>query len=62
MSALRDSGRASCFIDVAIGIYRHDPVMCSAGFYRVVTGMGTWGFHHFDAVTDDFGNLVKVGE
>ncbi len=62
MGALGDDGHTGSFIDVVVGVYRHDPVMCSAGLYRVVTGLGQWGFHHFDAVTDDFGNLVRVSE
>lgn len=59
--ATRDYG-TGFFIDVVIGVYRHDPVMCRAGMYRVVTGLGQWGLRHFDAVTDDFGNLVGVSQ
>lgn len=37
------------------GIWRHDGLMCAAGKYRVITDDNL-----FDAVMDDFGNLVRV--
>jgi len=50
------------FYNPLVSFYRHDELFCRAGLYRVVTGMGEWGFSHFNAVVDDFGNLVKVSQ
>jgi hypothetical protein len=42
------------------GLYRHDEHMARPGFYRVITGLHEFGFPSFNAVVDDFGNLVAV--
>lgn len=47
-------------LSVEFGLYRHDSLMARPGFYRVITGLHTFGLPSFDAVMDDFGNLVAV--
>lgn len=43
-----------------VGLWRHDPIACKPGTYRVVfCDCGSFAGHH-NAVMDDFGNLVKV--
>ena len=48
---------------MVVGVFRHYPLMCRAGFYRVipVPCIG-WVLPHCDAVVDDFGNLVMVSQ
>jgi hypothetical protein len=48
-----------------VGWFCHSPEICRPGHYRVVfDGLNGWfgGRHCFDAVVDDFGNLVKVAQ
>jgi hypothetical protein len=54
---------ASMFTYPVVGVYRHDPVMNGReGLYHVVIciEMIDWRERCFDAVVDDFGNLVRV--
>lgn len=43
-----------------VGIWRHEPLMCKPGFYRVVFPEFGDFARAADAVMDDFGNLVRV--
>jgi hypothetical protein len=48
-------------IPMLVGVWRHSPLMCKPGFYRVVPcSFGFYDLPHCDAVVDDFGNLVMV--
>ena len=63
MSALRESTLDVVFVDMLVGLYRHDNRICKPGLYRVVfCEFGACSFipENADAVCDDFGNLVKV--
>lgn len=56
------SGSLLASLYTLCGIYRHDPLMCDRpGVYRVVfCADQQWKLPHFNAVCDDFGNLVVV--
>jgi len=43
---------------ILCGMWRHYDGMCLPGTYRVVICLD--GADHYDAVMDDFGNLVRV--
>lgn len=43
---------------ILVGCWRHETIMCRPGLWRVVVCCDE--YRNYDAVVDDFGNLVRV--